>query len=199
MPPPRQSCLGAMPWGHSIYGFTLTPHPPALLMSCLALVGTIASAIWLIWHHFWFLEISVGGVPLRVICQLLVAALVVSLIAPGVVLSGVTDRLVRVGLEGFLLVQVVLANRSTVCPLSFSSSFHLFLNFFFGFLSILFSHMSSICHQSPVCFSDPCLWYLEQLLSILWRLVTAIAKGSGTASAVTTGTAIGGMKMLLAT
>ncbi|GMH37943.1 hypothetical protein BSKO_05827 [Bryopsis sp. KO-2023] len=69
------------------------------------LAGTAAAAIYLFYQHFWFLEVSVGGVSVRGICQLAIAALVVSLIVPGIVLSGVGDGVVKIGLEAFLLIQ----------------------------------------------------------------------------------------------
>lgn len=70
------------------------------------LAGTLTSLAYLVYQHFWFLDITVGGLPLRNICQVVIVAMVVAFVVPGLLLSGVEDNFVKIGLEAFLLVQV---------------------------------------------------------------------------------------------
>lgn len=40
------------------------------------------------WHHFWFLEVSLAGVPLRTVCALVLAAMVPAALLPGMLYAG---------------------------------------------------------------------------------------------------------------
>lgn len=42
------------------------------------------------------------------ICQVAIVAMVVAFVVPGLLLSGVNDNFVKIGLEAFLLIQVTL-------------------------------------------------------------------------------------------
>lgn len=68
--------------------------------------GTGISVTYLIYKHFWFLDVSVNGFSIHFICQLIAAGTVVALVVPGLIVSGVGDDITRNGLEIFLLGQV---------------------------------------------------------------------------------------------
>lgn len=40
------------------------------------------------WHHFWFLDIQLGGLPLRWLCVVVVVAMLPAALAPGLLYSG---------------------------------------------------------------------------------------------------------------
>lgn len=40
------------------------------------------------WHHFWFLEVSLAGVPLRTVCSLVLAAMLPAALLPGMLYAG---------------------------------------------------------------------------------------------------------------
>lgn len=42
------------------------------------------------YHHFWFLETSVSGMPLQTLCKLALAAMLPAALLPGLVRSGGT-------------------------------------------------------------------------------------------------------------
>lgn len=44
--------------------------------------------MWFVYHHFWFLDIAIGGVPLQVLCQLLLLALLPAALLPGLIATG---------------------------------------------------------------------------------------------------------------
>lgn len=69
--------------------------------------GTIISFGWLIFHHFWFLDISVGFLSLRTICQLIIATTAVSLMIPGLIIAETYDLVAKRGAEFFLFLQTV--------------------------------------------------------------------------------------------
>ena len=56
-------------------------------------------------HHFWFLDVRVGGLPVRLLCRLLLAALTPAVLLPGLIRSGASKALVST----LMLLQVTLA------------------------------------------------------------------------------------------
>lgn len=54
----------------------------------LFVVGALATGAWFMWHHFGFLEIAVGGLPLRALCALVLAAMVPATLLPGLQHAG---------------------------------------------------------------------------------------------------------------
>jgi hypothetical protein len=50
-------------------------------------LGSLVTGAWFVHHHFWFLDVRVGFVHLRTMCQLALAALAPALIIPGLVLA----------------------------------------------------------------------------------------------------------------
>lgn len=50
---------------------------------------TLPAGGWFVWHHFWFLEVSLAGVPLRTVCGLVVAGMVPATLLPGLLYAGV--------------------------------------------------------------------------------------------------------------
>lgn len=50
--------------------------------------GWRVAAVWFVYHHFWFLDIAIGGVPLQVLCQLLLVALIPAALLPGLIATG---------------------------------------------------------------------------------------------------------------
>lgn len=58
----------------------------------LFVVSSLLTASWFVWHHFWHLDISLSGVPLRWVCCLLLSAMVPGLLVPGLILSGMFSR-----------------------------------------------------------------------------------------------------------
>ena len=63
------------------------------------------AAIWFVVHHFWFLDVRVGGLPVRLLCRLLLAALTPAVLLPGLIRSGASKALVST----LMLLQVSLA------------------------------------------------------------------------------------------
>ncbi|KAI3433444.1 hypothetical protein D9Q98_003258 [Chlorella vulgaris] len=49
----------------------------------LFVAGSLATGGWFVWHHFWFLDISLQGVHLRALCCVVVAAMLPATLAPG--------------------------------------------------------------------------------------------------------------------
>lgn len=45
------------------------------------------------WHHFWFLDISLAGMSLRTLCTLALLAMLPALLLPGLILTGTRGRL----------------------------------------------------------------------------------------------------------
>jgi hypothetical protein len=43
---------------------------------------------WFVWHHFWFLDITLDGWHLRTLCVLVVAAMLPAALLPGLLYSG---------------------------------------------------------------------------------------------------------------
>ncbi len=43
---------------------------------------------WFLWQHFWFLEVSLGGMPLKNVCVLVLAAMLPAALLPGLLYSG---------------------------------------------------------------------------------------------------------------
>ena len=54
---------------------------------CLFLAGTLATALWFLHHHYWFLNIQVQTHGLRFLCQLILAALLPATLLPGLVIG----------------------------------------------------------------------------------------------------------------
>jgi hypothetical protein len=62
-------------------------------------VGAIATGLWFLWKHFWFLkDIHLNGMPLRTLCVLLGAAMLPALVIPGLWHSGAKHSLIAVPL-----------------------------------------------------------------------------------------------------
>lgn len=66
------------------------------------------AAIWFVVHHFWFLDVQVGGLPVRALCQLLLAALAPAVLLPGLIRSAAPKNLI----SALMLLQVGLASCS---------------------------------------------------------------------------------------
>jgi hypothetical protein len=64
------------------------------------------AAIWFVVHHFWFLDVRVGGLPVRLLCRLLLAALTPAVLLPGLIRSGASKSLVST----LMLLQVMAAS-----------------------------------------------------------------------------------------
>jgi hypothetical protein len=45
--------------------------------------GAVATGIWFVRQHFWFLDLLVGTTHLHLLCKLLLVALVPALLVPG--------------------------------------------------------------------------------------------------------------------
>lgn len=60
------------------------------------IVGALATGGWFMWHHFWFLDVQLDGMPVRALCMLLFAAMAPAIIAPGLVAAGARGRPVEV-------------------------------------------------------------------------------------------------------
>ena len=54
---------------------------------CLFLAGTLATALWFLHHHYWFLSIQVQTHGLRFLCQVILAALLPATLLPGLVIG----------------------------------------------------------------------------------------------------------------
>ena len=54
------------------------------------------------YHHFWFLDVWVGGLPVWGLCQLLLAALAPAVLLPGVIRSGASKTVI----SWIMLIQV---------------------------------------------------------------------------------------------
>lgn len=50
--------------------------------------GGACAGVWFVYHHFWFLETSVSGMPLQMLCKLALAAMLPAALLPGLVRSG---------------------------------------------------------------------------------------------------------------
>ena len=83
----------------------LAPHASSSLTHPLAVLSTAAG--WFIWHHFWFLDIKMGGMDLKTLCVLLLLATEPALLAPGLVYTKASHLVVG----GVLMVQVSWQNK----------------------------------------------------------------------------------------
>eukprot|EP00887_Chlorella_sp_A99_P005591 scaffold1.g5591.t1 len=72
-------------------------------------VAALATGGWFVWHHFWFLDIYLGGMHLRTVCYLVLAAMAASALVPG--LAYAEGR----GLAGALLAPALLAQAGLLC------------------------------------------------------------------------------------
>ena len=63
-------------------------HVDSMLLDTAELLGCCRAAIWFVVHHFWFLDVRVGGLPVRLLCRLLLAALTPAVLLPGLIRSG---------------------------------------------------------------------------------------------------------------
>lgn len=70
------------------------------------------AAIWFVVHHFWFLDVKVGGLPVRGLCQLLLAALAPAVLLPGLIRSGASKTLVNT----LMLLQVCHGKHAAYLP-----------------------------------------------------------------------------------
>ena len=66
------------------------------------MVGAVATGSWFVWHHFWFLDILVGNTELRMLCKLLLVALVPAILVPGLVVA----RAPKLVIGALLMLQV---------------------------------------------------------------------------------------------
>ena len=60
----------------------------------LLVVGAVLTAVWFVSHHFWYLDVVIGGLHLKHICSAIVAAGVASVTVPGMALSDTPRALV---------------------------------------------------------------------------------------------------------
>ncbi|KAK9824524.1 hypothetical protein WJX72_011089 [[Myrmecia] bisecta] len=65
--------------------------------------GALLTGGWFVFHHFWFLDIHMEGMPLRMLCKLLLAAMVPAALLPGLIASGAS----RSAVSALLLCQAV--------------------------------------------------------------------------------------------
>ena len=86
-------------------GFALFYESRMLRDYFVFVAGTIAAFSWILWRHFWFLDIAVGNFSLHFVCQLIAVAAVVALVAPGLLITETQDTVIKRGLEVFLLIQ----------------------------------------------------------------------------------------------
>ena len=69
-------------------GLAMFHDSRALRDYALFVVGALATGAWFMWHHFAFLEIAVGGLSLRALCVLVLAAMVPATVLPGLQHAG---------------------------------------------------------------------------------------------------------------
>jgi hypothetical protein len=69
------------------------------------------AGIWFVRQHFWFLDITVGGLHLHTLCKLALAALLPALMVPGLVYSGAPLTAV----DALVMLQVRVGWRHTPC------------------------------------------------------------------------------------
>ena len=70
----------------------------------LFVAGAMASGVWFVRQHFWFLDILVGSMHLRSLCVLVLISLAPAVLVPGLVIT----RAPRLPLEALLVVQASL-------------------------------------------------------------------------------------------
>jgi len=58
------------------------------------MAGAAAASVWFVHHHFWFLEIELGGLSVRDLCKLMLGMLLPALTVPGLVISNSSHHLV---------------------------------------------------------------------------------------------------------
>ncbi len=91
-------------------------------MLCVGSRGAALHAgVWFVLQHFWMLDITVGGLTLRTLCKLALAALLPALMVPGLVYAGAPAP----ALDALVLLQVSAwcahplaphACKCTLCP-----------------------------------------------------------------------------------
>lgn len=69
----------------------------------------MATGVWFVRQHFWFLDILVGSIHLRSLCVLVLLALAPAVLVPGLVISGLPYR--------FLLEALLVGQASVLCVL----------------------------------------------------------------------------------
>lgn len=82
-----------------------TLHRIQFIQTCrysIFVAGAAATGGWFVWHHFWFLEILVGNTELRLLCKLLLVALVPAILVPGLVVA----RAPKLVIGALLMLQV---------------------------------------------------------------------------------------------
>jgi hypothetical protein len=87
---------------------------PALCQSSLYVL--CRAAIWFVVHHFWFLDVKVGGLPVRLLCRLLLAALTPAVLLPGLIRSGASKSLVSTPMLLQVMVAGLFLAHSGECP-----------------------------------------------------------------------------------
>ena len=86
-------------------GFSLFFESRLLRDYLIFAAGAVATGVWFLWKHFWFLQdIQLDGMPLRTLCILLAVAMLPGFILPGLFHAGAKNSLVAVP----LLVQAAL-------------------------------------------------------------------------------------------
>ncbi|EFN59471.1 expressed protein [Chlorella variabilis] len=68
-------------------GLAMFYDTAALRDYLLFVAGALATGGWFVWHHFWFLDIELEGVHLKLLCGLVVAAMAPAALAPGLLYS----------------------------------------------------------------------------------------------------------------
>jgi hypothetical protein len=69
-------------------GLGLFHDSRALRDYAIFVLGALATAAWFVWHHFWFLDVRVGGLHVRALCALALAAALPAAALPGAVAAG---------------------------------------------------------------------------------------------------------------
>jgi hypothetical protein len=69
-------------------GLGLFHDSRALRDYAIFVLGALATAAWFVWHHFWFLDVRVGGLHVRALCALALAAALPAAALPGAVVAG---------------------------------------------------------------------------------------------------------------
>ncbi|WPT14438.1 hypothetical protein PSENEW3_00000568 [Picochlorum sp. SENEW3] len=53
----------------------------------LVVIGGLCTCAWFLWQHFWFLDIKLDGMSLKVICSLIFAAMIPAVVVPGLLMA----------------------------------------------------------------------------------------------------------------
>ena len=75
---------------------------------CLFVGGTLATAVWFLHHHYWFLNIQIQTHGLRFLCQGILVGLLPATLLPGLVM--------RPGSRGLVPLLMLAQVRHTISP-----------------------------------------------------------------------------------